>query len=265
MLTIEVIGYKGVVGNATYQWLKAMYGCDEEILIAGKDLFDRTNTPEDYYVESSKDEIVCFVCVPEIVIEQVCKEAAEYADWLVIRSTVTPGTCDKISNIINKPVCHVPEFLREASAVYDEFNQEFYLIGACCDPHADFLFNLFKCACRPMYETDTKTSELTKLAMNCYLSCQISFWNEIENIARRIGCSGHEIGTIASKDPRISTYGARLHNKFNGKCLPKDMLQLTNFAKIMGLEPKLLEAVTEVNEQCLTLSSPSRPITKSKA
>ena len=54
---------------------------------------------------------------------------------------------------------------------------------------------------------------------------------------------------IASLDPRISQYGARMHNKYGGKCLPKDIRHLIEFSQKIGYEPILLKAVEQVNEQ----------------
>lgn len=256
MITLEVIGYKGIVGNATYQWLRAMHGHDDRVMITGKDINERT-CPYEAYSKS----VACFICVPETIVHEVCQEASQYAQWLIIRSTVTPGTCETIAKENKVIVSHNPEFLKEATALQDTFNPDFILLGLMDEEEQDFLYDIYEPAQKPIIITTTRISELTKLTINCYLACQISFWNEIEEIASQLGISSHRVGAIANHDSRVSTYGSRFHNQYGGKCLPKDMKQLITFAKAYGVKPKLLEVIEEVNKCQISLSQ-SQPIMK---
>ena len=233
---IEVVGYKGVVGGATYEWLCKMQPCP----VVGRDMGDPA--------PSYRDGRVSFICVPEGVVPSVAKDAASYAEFLVIRSTVKPGTCRALQDKLKIHICHVPEFLREVSAVQDEFNPNFIVIGACCNVHAEYLSNIYKNAQCRVVITDTATSELVKLAVNNYLSCLISYWNEFEKVAQAAGSNGHRVGAIASLDPRISTYGSRYHHKFGGKCLPKDLKQIREYALELNITTPLFDAIEEVNE-----------------
>ncbi len=236
ILKVEVVGYKGVVGSATYQWLKEMKAPD--ILLTGRDLGDPL--PEDVGIS--------FVCLPEKVVEKNCKQIAGYAKLIVVRSTVPPGTCRRIQEETGVHVSHIPEFLREATAVQDAFNPEYILIGACCQEHGSLLKGIYKPAQRPVIVTDTITSELVKIVVNNYLACLVSFWNEIERIAQASGVSGHRIGAIASNDSRVVSYGARWHHRFSGKCLPKELDQMLEYAGRLGLDTPMLRAIKEVND-----------------
>ena len=229
------MGYKGVVGGATYEWLRRM----QFYPVVGRDVGDPV--PDNRFG-------VSFICVPEGVVTHVAREAAAYAGFLVVRSTVAPGTCKSLSENLNVHICHVPEFLREVSAVQDEFNPNFLVLGVCCKTHETILSEIYKNAQRQIVVTDTINSEFVKLAVNNYLSTIISYWNEVESIANACGASGYQIGAIASLDPRITPYGARYHHKFGGKCLPKDLKQLREFAAGIGIPTNLLDAVERVNE-----------------
>jgi len=242
-LTVEVVGYKGVVGNATYQWFKAMH---PELEVIGRDKGDAIECKD-------MAKIVSFICTPETIVEEVCSEVAQYAELMVIRSTVKPLTCQKIQKETGIHTCHNPEFLREATAVMDKFNQEFMVVGACCEEHAETLVKLYEVALTPIVVTDTVTSEFTKLAINNYLATIITFWNEIEQLAQGVGTTGHKVGAIASLDSRISSYGARYHQPFGGRCLPKDLKQTIQFGESIGINATLLNKVEEINE-CLKLS-----------
>lgn len=251
METLEVIGYKGVVGNATYQWLKSMTKHE----VVGRD----KNDPIPDYLSHNHNKVVSFICVPDNEVKEVAYVASKYASLIVIRSTVIPFTCKQIQEQTGVHTIHNPEFLREVSALPDIFSPSYILVGACCEQHAMYLSSLYESACVPIYITDQITSELAKLTHNSYFACLISFWNEIENIAAESGSSGSRIGAIISTDPRISEYGARFHQQFGGKCLPKDLNHLIEHAIDVGLDPKILQAVREVNK-CQRLLSPYPPI-----
>lgn len=251
METLEVIGHKGVVGNATFQWLNNMTSHK----VVGRDL----NDPIPDYKSHNHNKIVSFICVPDDKVKEVAYTASEYASLIVVRSTVIPHTCKEIQEQTGVHTIHNPEFLREVSALPDMFNPSYILIGGCCEQHAVYLSSLYESACAPVYITDQITSEIAKLAHNSYLACLISFWNEIENIATKLGTSGSKIGAILSTDPRISEYGARFHQQFGGKCLPKDLAHLIQYAIDVDVEPTMLEAIREVNK-CQRLLSPYPPL-----
>lgn len=233
-MIIEVVGYKGVVGNATYQWLKAMHPGHR---IIGRDKGD-----------CPQKSNVAFICVPEAFMEVACRETAGYTGFMVVRSTVVPGTCKTLQITVGKHICHNPEFLREATAVQDVFNPSYVLIGRCCPEHGEVLRRLYEPAQVKIVVTNTVTTELVKVTINNYLACLVSFWNEMEAIAQASGVSGHRVGAIATLDPRVVGYGARYHHKFAGKCLPKEVEQMLSYAKAKGVSVQLLEAIKEVNE-----------------
>lgn len=237
-MLIEVVGYKGVVGGATYEWLKTMHPRHE---IVGRE-------PGDLVALSD----VSFVCVPEAVVEEVCAATADYTRVMVVRSTVVPGTCKSLQMKYGRHVCHNPEFLREATAIQDVFNPSYVLIGACCWEHAEMVSRLYESAQVKTVIVNTTTSEMVKVATNNYLACLVSFWNEMESICQASNVVGHRVGAIASLDPRVVWYGAKYHHQYGGKCLPKEIDQMLAYAREKGISMKLLEAIKEVN-QCTAL------------
>ena len=232
-MRIHIVGHKGVVGRATYELFKRL-----GYYVTGSDKGGELDSSAEVY----------FICVPEDTVEEVVGIISrKVSGFIVIRSSVVPGTCKRLIKTYTQHVSHNPEFLREAVALQDEMNPARVVIGECCESCGDLLEFLYKPLRVPIIRTDPTTSELTKLASNCYLSTVISYWNEIERLAQKLGVSGHQVGMIASMDPRISPYGARLHNRYGGRCLPKDMEQLIKFSQSIGYDPVLLKAVEEVN------------------
>jgi len=232
-LDITVIGYKGVVGNATYELFNSL-----GYKVSGVDVGDRPVSSD-----------VTFVCLPEAkVTPNILRQHT--TRLFVIRSTVPPGTCEALQLELGVHVAHNPEFLREASAVLDEFNPERVVIGQCCRKHGGLLKHLYRPLRRPIHVTNTRASELLKLACNGYLATLISYWNEIEEIASALGINGVEVGMLASTDPRINPYGSRYHHRFGGRCLPKDTIALITVARRCGVNPSMLEATLKINEEC---------------
>lgn len=237
--SITVIGYKGVVGNATYSLFKRL-GYD----VNGIDIKD----------SSHNDPIlgeILFICIPEsgVTSKNLRKYITTRTQLFVIRSTVLPSTCELLQSELGIHVAHNPEFLREASSVIDSFSPERVLIGYCCEKHAQWIQDLYNPLCRPVYLAARRVTELTKLACNGWLANVISYWNTIDRIAQEYGLSGTEVGMLASTDPRIGDYGSRFHNKFGGKCLPKDLNHLISIAQLLGLDTECscLKAIAEVN------------------
>jgi UDPglucose 6-dehydrogenase len=100
----------------------------------------------------------------------------------------------------------------------------------------------------PVIVTEPTTSETVKLTLNSYFATLISFWNEIDLVARASGTSTDEVARLARLSPRVSAYGTEFFGSpFGGKCLPKDLEQTIRFAREVGVNPSLLEAVREFN------------------
>jgi UDP-glucose 6-dehydrogenase len=91
---------------------------------------------------------------------------------------------------------------------------------------------------------------MVKLSMNAYLHTLISFWNEIHLMCEQMGIPSHLVGKLCSQDPRVASYGAAMHgNPAGGRCLPKDIAQLIEFAKTIDYSADLLKSVQQVNHK----------------
>jgi UDPglucose 6-dehydrogenase len=227
---ITVVGYKGVVGGATYRLFKNLgypvVGVDKGDGIPESDLY--------------------FICVPEANVEDVVKETPYYG-LIVIRSSVPPLTTETLSMKYHRHICHNPEFLHQAVALVDAHNPDSIVIGQCCDTHGLLIEELYKPLCKPIIRTSPRVSEMVKLARNNYGATIISFWNEIDRICKEADINAYQVGMICNFDPIVNAKGSRLHGPYGGACLPKDIKQTIDFARKLGVKPVLLEAVEEVN------------------
>lgn len=233
-----------------------------------------------YAVNSSE---ICFIAVPtpskksgEIDLSYIKSAARNIAKvlrrkkeyFIVIKSTVIPGTCENIVKPIlekysNKQVgkelklAMVPEFLTEISHKWDktkEFErtpetEERIVIGTLDKRSGDILESIYKPFNKPIYRVDTKTAEMIKYVSNCCLASRVSYWVEIFFLCKKLGIDGRLVADIVAKDKRIGKYGSVITDPpgFYGKCLPKDLKAFINFAKKVA-NLKLLKAVDEIND-----------------
>ena len=166
-----------------------------------------------------------------------------------IRSSALPGTCRRLSKRFGRHIGHNPEFLREAVAEYEFLNPPGIILGDCCEEHGRLMHKLYEPFRVPIHHTDPATSEITKLAVNGYLACQISYWNQVKLLAEKVGVSSHQVGMLAIHcDDRVSVYGTRMHGRpYGGRCLPKDLQQLIELCHESDASAFLLEAVRDIN------------------
>jgi UDPglucose 6-dehydrogenase len=92
-----------------------------------------------------------------------------------------------------------------------------------------------------------ESAELTKYVANALLSTKISFINEMANLCERLGGDINDVRRGIGHDRRIGFAFLFPGVGYGGSCFPKDVRALSHLAKQVGLEPRLLSAVDEVN------------------
>lgn len=246
-MKVGVTGY-GVVGKATADTLRRLGHnvlihdtSSERMQAASADGFGTRHEAEGVQVD--------FCCVPETHLGEALAAMPE-TPLIVVRSTVPPGTTDRLATETGRTLAYMPEFLREATSQWDAMNPSFVLIGCYDREKATLLGELFAPLMVQVIQVTPPVAEMVKISLNAYLHTIISFWNEIHNICERVGVPSHIVGKVASQDPRVAAYGAVMHGTpVGGRCLPKDILQLINFASDIGYSADLLREVQGVNDK----------------
>ncbi len=142
-----------------------------------------------------------------------------------------------------------PEFLREGKAVEDFMKPDRVVVGADDRDVAGKVASLYEKLQPPILITDLPTAEMIKYASNAFLATKISFINEVANICEKFGADVTVVARGMGLDHRISPHFLRAGCGFGGSCFPKDVKALIHTGKVAGEEPKLLEAVIDVNER----------------
>ena len=237
----------GTVGNATGAWLEAN---SEEVFYTDIDksklnkLEEKGKKITKSYTEKQFD--LYWICTPEWEVEKVLKKIP-ITNKVIVRSSTIPGTLDRIDY---KELVHVPEFLKQRTALSDTFNPDRIIIGGKGNFTHFLVYDFLKETYpnKPIFATTLIQSEMIKLVSNAWLSTQISFWNEIYKICNKHNINPQYISDLVTLDKRISKYGSNMINQpFGGFCLPKDLNNLISISD----KSILLKAVKKVNEEMI--------------
>jgi UDPglucose 6-dehydrogenase len=174
---------------------------------------------------------------------------------IINKSTVPIGTGDWVADIVKgaQPkeiafsLVSCPEFLREGSAIGDFMNPHRTVIGSLHRDAAEKVAQLHLPLRAPIVITDLRTAEMIKYASNAFLATKISFMNELADLCECVGADVKEVAAGMGYDARIGRHFLDAGLGWGGSCFPKDVKALAYMAKEKGLNPRILDSVTQVN------------------
>ena len=177
---------------------------------------------------------------------------------VVTKSTVPVGTNAKIYDRLIEltgrecDVASNPEFLKEGAAIDDFMKPDRVVVGVRRPEVAEKLRELYSPFLRtehPFLSMTPESAELTKYVANALLSTKISFINEMANLCERVGGDINDVRRGIGHDQRIGFAFLFPGVGYGGSCFPKDVRALANVAKQYGIEPRILDAVDDVNRK----------------
>lgn len=259
-MNIGIIG-QGFVGSAIREGLKPFYACYTYDLDPSK-----CQHRHEQVVNSSD---IIFVCVPtpmmksgqcdtrilEGAIQNIDKTVdKEKSPILVIKSTVPPGTTERLGDLTRLDVCFSPEFLTEANSINDFKNQTRIIIGGP-RPSTGVIKQMFRKAFPdiPIIKTGTKTAEMVKYFTNCFLATKVTFANEMFDICASANIDYDKVCEYALYDTRIgrthlAVPGPDGDRGFGGHCFPKDLAAMIYFGEMGATDTSFLKSVNEKND-----------------
>ncbi|HWQ27555.1 MAG TPA: hypothetical protein VNN12_00870 [Dehalococcoidia bacterium] len=243
----------GVVGSAVAQWFRRQ---SRRVVV-----YDPPRGFDDPAALGEAD--VVFVCVPtpygERGYDPTQLEAAVAAippgPVIVIKSTVLPGTTERLQERYpERPFLFNPEFLRERTAEEDFLRPDRQIVGytSRSRPLAPALLASLPEApyARTMPATE---AELVKYMTNAFLALKVVFANQFYSLCERLGADYDLVREGAAADPRIGPSHLDVFDGgergYGGKCLPKDMKSLIDFAATLGVPLRLLRVADALNDQ----------------
>ena len=195
------------------------------------------------------DDGTCDVSIVESVVEWI------ESPLIIIRSTVSPGTTDRLMARYGKHIVFQPEYLGETPghAFTNVAARTFLVLGGKPEDTsraADIYKGFYNSTAR-FYFCDAKTAELAKYMENSFYAVKVTFVNEFYSIAQAHGVNFDELREMWLADTRISrdhTFVFSGNRGFAGKCLPKDTNAIVASSRKRGYDAPLMRATLQVNE-----------------
>ena len=181
---------------------------------------------------------------------------------VVVGSTVMPGSCEaellpalerasgrRVGETLG--LCYSPEFIALGNVIRDMLEPDMVLIGES-DPRAgDVLQRLYEGVCEndpPFRRMSLVNAELTKIAVNTYVTMKISYANALADMCERLpGADVEAVTDALGLDTRIGRKYLRGAIAYGGPCFPRDNKAFAVLARDLGAEPLLAEATDAVN------------------
>jgi UDPglucose 6-dehydrogenase len=180
----------------------------------------------------------------------------------VLTSTVLPGsTRHGLLPILEREsgkvagrdfgLCYSPEFIALGSVIRDFLHPDFTLVGELDRRSGDLLESCYAAImvdqppCRRM---SLENAELTKIAVNTYITAKITFANMLADICERI--PGGDIDVVSEalgSDARIGRKYLTGALGYGGPCFPRDNVALGFFARALGTKAELAETTDQAN------------------
>ncbi len=176
------------------------------------------------------------------------------ATYVVVKSTVPPGTCEALELIchdsarenVKVAVLSNPEFLREGRSVYDFMNPDRVVVGGEGE-------GLLKVASlypdeMELLTLDRRGAELIKYASNAFLAVKVSFANEVAALCETLGTEAESVLRGVGMDSRIGGDFLNPSIGWGGSCLPKDTSGMVAISRSLGLKSLVVEGAIEAND-----------------
>ena len=186
---------------------------------------------------------------------------ANYTKNFIVGCTTNPGDCDAFIEELpsSVKVFYNPEFIAQGSIVNDLRHADMVLLGydvrfGSDDSIVDKITRLYekiqvtRAIVSPM---SLKAAEITKIAVNCFLTTKISYANMLGDTLHRAGCDGEIVSVLSAigTDSRIGRKYLNWGVGYGGPCLPRDNRAFAAFAQKLGMEYNLGYVTDGINNE----------------
>jgi UDPglucose 6-dehydrogenase len=243
-ITIGIIGC-GFVGGALKKWLEEHNSGNVKLLISDppKGFNDDMETADIIFISihlPTEDDGNQDLTLLKNIIGRLPDKP------IFIRTTILPGTADKLSGEFKKQIYFMPEFLSERTAYQDFCSQTMIFTG-----EIDLLKKIFPK--KKFIEMTSLEAEIAKYSHNVFGALKVTYFNGIFDICDKLNISYQKVleGVLASEyinSTHTQVPGPDGKFGYGGKCFPKDV---NAFVKQFNDYPvyDLLKALDPLNEK----------------
>lgn len=207
------------------------------------------------------DILFLFVATPSLSngrydhsqVDRVVKQLVQYASpsqskHLIICCTTMPGYCDTIQDRLQPfgyTVSYNPEFIAQGSVMYNLVYPDILLIGEANKFIGHEIENIYLSIVQnnpSIHRMNRKEAEITKIALNCFITTKIAYANMVGDISRSAGGKPDIILKAIGSDSRIGNKYLKYGYGFGGPCFPRDNQAFALFAGDLNIDAVISKA-----------------------
>jgi nucleotide sugar dehydrogenase len=175
----------------------------------------------------------------------------------VVGCTVNPGDCQKIQDSVRHLGIHIlynPEFIAQGRIINDLQYADMVLIGGenqeIMDEYAK-VYDGIQLTSPRVNTMSLPAAELTKIAINCFLTTKISYANLVGEILLESGLDADVTKVLKAigEDLRIGSKYMNFGFGYGGPCLPRDNRAFAHYANSIGIDFNLGQIVDDFNKK----------------
>lgn len=210
---------------------------------------------------------VAFICVPTplkkgqldcSIVEEAVKDCK--CPLIVIRSTVMPGTSDRLAKKYKKHIVFQPEYLGETVGhpLFDPKSHSFIVLGGEPQDRRKLIeiYQLAYNANTRIRQVTAYEAEIVKMSANRAVAFKVAQCQELYDACTAAKVDYYKIRDIVyGDDPRFNLWFSFIFPEsrgFNSKCIPKDIYGWAAWAESCGYEPRLTRAMLKINEKYIS-------------
>ena len=166
-----------------------------------------------------------------------------------IRAALETASGRKVGEDVG--LCYNPEFVALGSVVRDLLKPEMVLIGQSDARAGDVLEKLYLEFCEqkaPVARMNLVNAEITKIALNTFVTTKITYANMLSGICERL--PGGDVDVVTATlglDSRIGRRYLQGAIGYGGPCFPRDNVAFALLAKRVGARADIAEATDQLN------------------
>ena len=271
-LLADRAGYKVIVSDVRKDYIKNL---QEKTISTNEPYVPELLKQSDIVATTSNEEVIkesdiiyTFVATPSLtdgsydvsavqkVVDDILDTPLVFTDrkTFVVGCTTNPGDCDKFAEQLpGMKVYYNPEFIAQGAIVKGLLKADMVLVGGEYDRDiVDLYYRIQGPEMEPRMNFMSLTAaELTKIALNCYLTMKISYANQVGEVLTKFGL-GEEIDKVLNAigaDSRVGSKYLGYGFGFGGPCLPRDNRAFAHAAERVGLKNNIGLTIDAFNNE----------------
>lgn len=187
----------------------------------------------------------------DFVLSSTVMPGSIYSEFIPLIEEMTGWTLGKQFNF-----SYIPDFVAIGSVIENFHKPDFVLIGSNTRDIAHKMFMMYACMldlAPPTSYVNLPEAELSKVALNAYITTKISFANYLGLLAEKISpdINVDNVTQAIGQDKRIGTKYFKAGAPYGGTCFPRDTWAFLKVSNKVGMFAEQMAANEKINNELL--------------